>query len=58
MQSRSADSRNGFLYFSLEAVVEAYPGRWTHHVLIDRQEAIDEELMSWIQEAYAFSASK
>lgn len=42
----------------IDAAVEAYPGRWTHHVLIDRQEAIDEELMSWIQEAYAFSASK
>lgn len=42
----------------VEAAVEAYPGRWTHHVLIDRQEDIDDELLSWIREAYAFSASK
>lgn len=42
----------------IDAAVEVYPGRWTHHVLIDRPEEIDEELMSWIQEAYAFAAAK
>lgn len=42
----------------IDAAVEAYPGRWTHHVLIERPEEIDEKLMSWIQEAYAFAAAK
>lgn len=42
----------------IDAAVEAYPGRWTHHVLISRKEEIDEELMEWVREAYAFSASK
>lgn len=42
----------------VDAAVEAYPGRWTHHVLITAQEEIDSELMTWIHEAYAFSLSK
>lgn len=42
----------------IAAAVEAYPGRWTHHVLISRREEIDEELMAWVKEAHAFSASK
>ena len=42
----------------IDAAVEAYPGRWTHHVLIAAPEEIDEELMGWIREAYYFSASK
>lgn len=42
----------------IDAAVEAYPGRWTHHVLVERPEEIDEELMSWIQEAYALAAAK
>ena len=42
----------------IEAAVEAYPGRWTHHLMITRPEDIDEELMSWIKEAYHFAAQK
>lgn len=37
---------------------EPYPGRWTHHVVLSREEQIDGELMGWIREAYAFSQSK
>ena len=37
---------------------EAYPNRWTHHVIIENAEAIDETLLAWIDEAYAFSNSK
>ena len=37
---------------------EPYPGRWTHHVVVGRAEEIDGELMEWIREAAAFSASK
>lgn len=42
----------------IDAASEPYPNRWTHHLLIASQEEIDDELMGWIQEAAAFSASK
>ncbi len=38
--------------------VEAYPRRWTHHVLIQREDEIDEELMEWIGASYQFSLEK
>ena len=38
--------------------VEPYPNRWTHHVLIGTVEEIDDELLSWIEEAAAFAQSK
>lgn len=38
--------------------VEAYPNRWTHHVLVESADAIDETLLAWIDEAYSFSQSK
>lgn len=42
----------------IAAAAEPYPGRWTHHVLLSREEQADEELMGWIREAYVFSQSK
>ena len=42
----------------IDVATEAYPGRWTHHVMVGSAEEIDEELLGWIQEAAAFSASK
>lgn len=42
----------------IDAVVEPYPNRFTHHVLIEAQEEIDGELMAWVKEAYEFSAGK
>ena len=38
--------------------VEPYPGRWTNHVLLSREEEIDEALMDWLREAYDFAESK
>lgn len=38
--------------------VEAYPNRWTHHVILEREEEIEEELIGWLQEAYRFSLIK
>lgn len=38
--------------------VEPYPNRWTHHVIVQRAEEIDDQLMGWITESYAFSLSK
>ena len=38
--------------------VEAYPNRWTHHVIVEQENEIDEELLGWSQEAYQFSMIK
>ena len=35
-----------------------YPGRWTHHIVVSKPEELDEELFSWIGEAYAFADAK
>lgn len=42
----------------VDAASEPYPARWTHHLLIASPEEIDGELMEWVREAAAFSASK
>ena len=38
--------------------VEAYPNRWTHHVILTRPEDIGDRLFGWLGEAYAFAAAK
>lgn len=38
--------------------VEPYPNRWTHHVPVSEEAQLDEELLAWLREAYAFSESK
>ena len=40
------------------SAVEPYPQRWTHHVLISSPEEIDDELLSWLKEAFLFSETK
>ena len=37
---------------------EACPGRWTTHFVLGAPEELDEELLSWLEEAYAFSERK
>ena len=37
---------------------EPYPGRWTHHFVLNRPEELDAELTAWVREAYAFAESK
>ena len=37
---------------------EPYPGRWTTHLVIGREEEIDDELMKWVREAYEFALRK
>ncbi len=32
--------------------VEPYPGRWTHHVTVAGEEELDNELLSWLREAW------
>lgn len=50
--SRRADSPR------IDAAVEAYPNRWTHHVMLGTADEIDGELLSWLKEAADFSNSK
>ena len=42
----------------IDIATEHYPNRWTHHVLVSREEEIDGELLGWVKEAAAFSAAK
>ena len=42
----------------VDAASEPYPTRWTHPLLISSPEEIDDELLEWVREAAAFSASK
>ena len=42
----------------IDAAVEGYPNRWTHHVMIGSVEEVDEELVSWIIEADEFAKNK
>ena len=36
--------------------VEPRPGRWTHHVVIERPEDLDEHVKGWLAEAYELGA--
>lgn len=38
--------------------VEPYPDRWAHHVLVSQEGQIDNELLGWLREAYAFAMVK
>ena len=40
----------------IESAVEVRPGRWTHHVVIEKASDLDEDVRSWLQEAYAFGS--
>ena len=37
---------------------EPYPGRWTAHIVVGSIEEIDEELLTWIRQAYDFADFK
>lgn len=38
--------------------VEPHPDRWTHHLIFQKAEDLDEQLLGWIQEAYNFAERK
>ena len=42
----------------IAAKTEPYPGRWTHHIVVSKPEDLDEELFSWVREAYDFADTK
>ncbi|MEH7073070.1 DUF5655 domain-containing protein [Neobacillus drentensis] len=35
--------------------VEAYPGNWIHHVMIQKEADINDDIYRWLHEAYTFS---
>ncbi len=37
---------------------EPYPGRWTTHIVVGSADEIDEELIAWTGQAYAYADSK
>jgi len=38
--------------------VEPYPNRWTHHMIVQYIEDLDDELMNWITASYEYSMQK
>lgn len=42
----------------IDAAVEPYPGRWTHHVMVGSPDEVDDELLGWIRAAAEFSRAK
>ena len=38
--------------------VEPCPDRWTHHMIISSPADIDDEVMGWLQQAYAIKSGK
>ena len=40
----------------IAAAVEPSPGRWTHHVVIDRESDLDDKVKGWLRQAYANGA--
>lgn len=42
----------------VDSAAEAYPGRWTHHVMVGGISELDAELLGWLTEAAAFAAAK
>ncbi len=37
---------------------EPYPGRWTTHLVIGSAGELDDELFSWVEQAYVFAQNK
>lgn len=67
--ARAADAKNARLTLTfglpyrlssprVAAAVPVRPGRWTHHVPLDDIGRIDDELLMWLAEAYAFADRK
>ena len=42
----------------VSAKCEPYPGRWTTHIVIGSENELDEQLFSWVKEAWDFSMAK
>lgn len=38
--------------------IEPRPGRWTHHIIIENEVGLDDDVRAWLREAYAFSQDR
>lgn len=38
--------------------VEPYPGRWTHHMIIQDKSDLNDDILQWLREAYTFSLKR
>lgn len=64
---RKADQNGLMLQFTLEAPLahprvlactQPYPGRFTHHLLLSGPQALDAELLSWLNQAYDYAGRR
>ncbi len=39
-------------------VVEPYPGRWMHHVIVQDESDLNDDVRGWLTDAFAFAASR
>ena len=42
----------------IKSAVEPRPGRWTHHVVIEKESDLDETVCQWLREAYGSAQSR
>jgi hypothetical protein len=48
-------------YIENDKIVEAkepYPGRWIHHVIIQVEDDLNDDVYQWLREAYTFSQNR
>jgi uncharacterized protein YdeI (YjbR/CyaY-like superfamily) len=38
----------------IKEVVQPYPGRWVHHIVLEKETDFDEDIKKWLAEAYRF----
>jgi len=38
--------------------VEPYPGRWTHHIIVQNETDLNTDVYKWLKQAYAFSKGR
>jgi hypothetical protein len=44
--------RRKVVHHRIKEATEPYPGRWTHHIVIEKESGFDEEVKRWLREAY------
>ncbi len=52
------DARRRIEHPRIKQAVEPRPGRWTHHVVIEKPSDFDENVRQWLREAYEAAAQE
>ncbi len=50
------DLRRRVVHPRIKTAVEPSPGRWTHHIVILKEDDLDDNVLGWLREAYAGGA--